>query len=1649
MLVSSSFILAQWVPTNGPNGGSISSIAVSGDNILAGTRGGGIYLSSNNGINWNQVNDGLTDWDVNSIAANGNIVFAVTGGGAWAPGGVYRSTNYGRSWALVFFPPINPGVISIAIKGNYIYAGTIDGLYRSTDTGLSWSQVYPAGFYRAYALAVNGNNIFAGTYYGIFRSTDDGTSWLPINNGLPTNPFVSSFAISGNTIFAGDYSKGIYLSNDNGLNWSRVNNGLTDTSVYSLAISGNNIFAGTVSGGIFLSTNNGSHWDMVNTGLSVNQCVNSLTTKGNNILAGMSGAGVYLSTNNGTIWTPANDGITNSSITTFATNAGNIFAGTNLLGVFLSTNNGISWTSVNDGLSSNISVTKLAVNDNKLFAGTSSGIFNSTNNGTNWNLLNSGLQGVNSFTFSGNYIIVGKSQGGAGIYVSSDNGLNWNQTFNYSVYALARSPNTTGGYNIFAASSQGVLLSTDNGLNWNIVLNPLSNYGFYSIVTNGNIIYAGSGGAQLIFRSSDNGQSWLSVTNGLPMLNGIIEFAMYGNNLFALASRTSGMATNVFLSINDGISWISINNDTLPEYWAMNFPTIAISESNLFIGTTGSGVFRRPLSEMIPTNSIVYPKITLSAGSINTGQSIIISGHDFHLGGTANINIYSNSGFSQNVNNISINAQGTFNYNFVTTTGMPIGLYSIHAIDNFTGLSAQNSSFALNSSSVQTNYLNIISPSQTFTVNAGESFMVEWKDKMITGSNYPITGSQRNYKYTIELSDNNGLNWVVLGSISGTESIENWVMLHYYPTISTPGINYKIRITDFYNTANSQNTSPFTVSSATYTGNLKVSLDWDHSYEPPPSVPVAGIAADGVARIYLNLSKINNSIGPNISSVSVVLSDLLNGNSPSKLGRVKKALQTTSYSLEANGIQSITDVDNTPNKNNYNFWYVAPDDFCGADPNDLKNSYRFVNATFTVNYDNSLNEVFIKKILIVRPPLALVHGLASSPSAWNNFTFTSPNGLKVQFLSSYNYLFKQVNAIRILPDGHFYNNAFGIVVPSSSQPIMNTLQGVILKMRDKGYAANKVDYVGHSMGGNVIRQTINLFPNAYYVTGNFSSSPYKNYEMGFVHKIITLNTPHNGSPWGDLVSQTTPSLEWIVRHPLSDLYNLLSSKLSSFIHPIGSYNYLTLSYDEFEASDAVKDLEVNDPGINMAQTNIPSHLIAGDVFGNSSTIDPYVWNTTDQMPFFTRFINLYWQALRAKETDPVKKAQLNNFSSINSNAERAVRFIDYYVSNYLGTPNFILDGDFIVPLSSQLAGLSTSAENVSIYSGLYSNHLFITEDLEVGDRVLQLINSPVSASLFNNIPASIKKNYLKNYLIQSPVVIISGIDTNKIKITSPANLTSFSTDSVLVVNLHVKDTSGLKYVVLDFQGENYLTTSNSSFISFNVHVNGEFLETQQIVATAVYDMVDTTKFLSDTVNINIAINQQIQSFDASSKMCFLLKNQTTYTEYYATYPNFVTKVNNINSGLTVSINDPTIVSRDLHSLGFTGKNDGETFAVIEYKGLKDTIYFNVNGESITGILDDGQNSTNSGIPDRYELFQSYPNPFNPTTTIKYSIPRVSFVNIRIYDILGREVKTLVNEEKLPGMYSIQFNGGNFTSGVYFYRLQAGSFVETKKFILLK
>ena len=89
------------------------------------------------------------------------------------------------------------------------------------------------------------------------------------------------------------------------------------------------------------------------------------------------------------------------------------------------------------------------------------------------------------------------------------------------------------------------------------------------------------------------------------------------------------------------------------------------------------------------------------------------------------------------------------------------------------------------------------------------------------------------------------------------------------------------------------------------------------------------------------------------------------------------------------------------------------------------------------------------------------------------------------------------------------------------------------------------------------------------------------------------------------------------------------------------------------------------------------------------------------------------------------------------------------------------------------------------------------------------------------------------------------------------------------------------------------------------------------------------------------------------------------------------------------------------------------------------------------------------LPEEYQLYQNYPNPFNPATTIKYDLPDVSDVTLKIYDMLGAEVKTLVSQRQEPGRYEIQFNASSLASGVYIYQLIADKFISSKKMILLK
>jgi FG-GAP-like repeat/Secretion system C-terminal sorting domain len=152
----------------------------------------------------------------------------------------------------------------------------------------------------------------------------------------------------------------------------------------------------------------------------------------------------------------------------------------------------------------------------------------------------------------------------------------------------------------------------------------------------------------------------------------------------------------------------------------------------------------------------------------------------------------------------------------------------------------------------------------------------------------------------------------------------------------------------------------------------------------------------------------------------------------------------------------------------------------------------------------------------------------------------------------------------------------------------------------------------------------------------------------------------------------------------------------------------------------------------------------------------------------------------------------------------------------------------------------------------------------------------------------------------------------------------------------------------------------------------------------------------------------------------------------ASNPNFILQTNNYKN---INVNQNACpeffdIDNDTDPDLFIGNGKGGMF------------YF--RNDDIIGIQNISGNT-----PANFTLYQNYPNPFNPSTVISYSINKNSFINLKVYDLTGKEVAVLVNENQRAGTYSVNFNAGNFPSGVYFYRLSAQDFIENKKMLYIK
>jgi hypothetical protein len=305
---------SQWTQTNGPYMGRITCLAVSGANLFAGTGGGGVFRSIDNGRNWTVVNNGLTNRDVRSLTVSGANLFA----GTW--GSIFLSTDNGAGWKR-----INSGLTAVT---------DIAVIPASDGTGGSKIFASTTLSFDLWQWAVYGG--------GIFLSTDNGSTWESINDGL-MNKDVFALAVMGKDLFAGT-DRGVHRLNGNGTSWTRV--GLDDISVSALAVNGLSLFAGTVDYGlhifddgaygkgygVWFTTNNGSSWQNRYgepvTSMDIHDLALVSNGAGGNKIFAATSNGVFFSDDNGKSWAPVSTGLRDTTVSALAVAGANLFAGT-------------------------------------------------------------------------------------------------------------------------------------------------------------------------------------------------------------------------------------------------------------------------------------------------------------------------------------------------------------------------------------------------------------------------------------------------------------------------------------------------------------------------------------------------------------------------------------------------------------------------------------------------------------------------------------------------------------------------------------------------------------------------------------------------------------------------------------------------------------------------------------------------------------------------------------------------------------------------------------------------------------------------------------------------------------------------------------------------------------------------------------------------------------------------------------------------------------------------------------------------------------------------------------------------------------------------------------------------------------------------
>jgi len=585
---------AQWSQSAGPYGGNVRQLVFNTSNDAFIATNGGVFSKLNSSSVWSVMNNGLTTLDIRAVATAGSNLFAGGYEVAGSPGGIFFSTDKGVNWTVRNTGLTNRSIISLGVNGTNVYAGTNGaGIYFSSDNGLNWIQVNNG--LSGLSLTINsftssGTAMFAGTQEGFAKTTNNGTTWTLVTNGLSSTSAkrVGTITVKGSSIFIGT-GNGVYVSNDNGNSFTPAQGDLLYYSINSISNDGTNLILAAQSAGVFKSSNDGVNWTAFNGGLT-NYNASSVKVLPNYLYIGTQGDGIFYSFN-GSNWVNDIAGLYNTTPRCFSILGSNLFTGTFLKGIAYTSNAGANWIYSNSGLPSTI-INEIVNDGTNLYAATSLGIYKSINNGASWSNIGTTfgtISYVQSLLKIGSTIYAGTL--GSGVYTSTNEGTNW-VAFNSGLPSMQIWDLNTDGTNIYAATEIGGIYKIPvSGNTWVQSNNGISgSTDMRSLFISGSTIFTGYAG---LYKSTDGAATWTSLANdGLFGKTVRVSYSYDNGNIIFVGTVNNGL----YVSLNGGSNFFTANIG-LPSISEIN--AITVLNNVVYIGLTGFGVWKRPLSEVL------------------------------------------------------------------------------------------------------------------------------------------------------------------------------------------------------------------------------------------------------------------------------------------------------------------------------------------------------------------------------------------------------------------------------------------------------------------------------------------------------------------------------------------------------------------------------------------------------------------------------------------------------------------------------------------------------------------------------------------------------------------------------------------------------------------------------------------------------------------------------------------------------------------------------------------------------------------------------------------------------------------------------------------------------------------------------------------